>query len=129
MWVAAYLGSSLCAELTIFVRQRHQLVCSEQVLREFVVTLRKKFKAPEAVAEAWVGQILEYSHVQADPAHAPKRSRDPKDDPILQAALDADCDWLVSGDADLTALKRVKGMPISSPRDFLEAMGVEEVWE
>jgi uncharacterized protein len=124
--LAAYLGSSLCAELTLFVRQRHRLVCSDQVLREFADKLKVKFKASASVTGAWVAQIRVYSQVQTDPLHAPKRSRDPKDDRILQAALDADCDWLVSGDSDLTSLKRVKGMPITTPRDFLEAMGVEE---
>lgn len=123
------MGSSLGAELTIFVRQRYQLVTSAQVLREFVATLQKKFKAPEAVAAAWAAEIVEYSLIQPDPQQPPKRSRDPKDDSILQAALDAGCDWLVSGDVDLTALKRVKGMPITTPRDFMEAMGVEDPFE
>jgi predicted nucleic acid-binding protein len=129
VWVAAHLGSPLCAELLIYVHQRHQLVVSPQVLREFERNLRVKFKVPEPVVVAWLTRISRDCLSHDPSGAAPKRSRDPKDDPIIQAALEAACDWLVSGDSDLTSLKRVKGMPICSPRDFLETMGVEEPFE
>jgi predicted nucleic acid-binding protein len=127
--IAAFTGSRLCTEVVVFVRQRHQLVLSQLVLDEFERGLIKKLKQSPSVAGMYRRQLELRCLVQPEPKHAPKRSRDPKDDPILQAALDADCDWLISGDADLTSLKRVQGMPISTPRDFLEALGVEESFE
>jgi putative PIN family toxin of toxin-antitoxin system len=125
---AAYAGSGLCTELLIYLRQRHQLVVSEQVLDEFERAVAKKLKQPAKQAKAYRVGLQQRCLVQPQPPKTAKRSRDPKDDAILQAALDAQCDWLVTGDADLTVLKRLEGMPITTPRDFFEAMGVEEPW-
>ena len=125
---AAYAGSGLCTELLIYLRQRHRLVVSEQVLDEFERAIHKKLKQPAKQAKAYRRGLEQRCQVQMDPPVAPRRSRDPKDDSILQAALDAKCDWLITGDADLTILKRLQGMPITTPRDFFEAMGVEEPW-
>ena len=128
VWISAYTGSKLCMELLLFCQQRHHLVVSADVLDEFQRIVVKKLKLPETLAHQWRGQIESQAQVRPRPTRVAVRCRDPKDDAILQAALDADCGWLVSGDADLTTLKRVKKMPITTPRDFLEALGVEEEW-
>jgi putative PIN family toxin of toxin-antitoxin system len=47
---------------------------------------------------------------------------DPDDDHILAAALDADCSLLVTGDADLLALKKFQGIDIVTPRQFSESI-------
>jgi putative PIN family toxin of toxin-antitoxin system len=127
-WAAGFAGGGLCAELLDFVKQRHRAVASPQVRRELAPVLVKKLKMLEPVAAAALSEFDAMVQLQPDPSHCSVRTRDPKDDPILQAALDADADWLVTGDADLTVLKRVKGMPVTTPRDFLEALGVEEPW-
>jgi len=44
--------------------------------------------------------------------------RDPEDDAILACALEAEVDYLVTGDADLLELKTFKGLRIITPRDF-----------
>lgn len=127
--VSAFATTSVCTELLILIRQRHQLVFSVQVLDELERALLKKFKVPAASVALYRTRLEARALIQADPKASPKRCRDLKDDAILQAALDADADWLVTGDADLLVLKRVDGMPISSPRDFMEAMGVEDLWD
>jgi putative PIN family toxin of toxin-antitoxin system len=128
VWMAVFTGSGLCAELVMYIKQRHQLVVSEDVLEGLHRKLTAKLKVPPPMVRSWCEDIRTMSIVQSSPLHSPKRSRDRKDDVILQAALEADCDWLVTGDLDLRVLKRVEKMPITSPRDFLEAMGVEEPW-
>jgi len=125
--VAAYAGSGLCAELVLYVQQRHLAVVSAQVLEEFDRVVQKKLRLDKEQAAEWCNQIKGLAHCIPTPAKPPKLCRDPKDDAILQAALDVGCEFLVTGDADLTSLKRVKKLPILTPRDFLEAMGVEEV--
>lgn len=125
--MAAYANQGLCRELISFVRQRHVAVVSRQVLAEFERVLIKKLRQSPAAASLEAKELGAHCIVVDDPGKAIRRSRDPADDPILQAALEGDCDWLVSGDKDLVVLKRVQGLPISTPRDFLEALGVEEV--
>jgi putative PIN family toxin of toxin-antitoxin system len=53
---------------------------------------------------------------------AVKASLDPDDNRILAAALDAGCSLLVTGDADLLALKKFQNMDIVSPRQFSESI-------
>ena len=128
VWVAAYISQGMCRELLTYVRQRHEAVISEQVLKEFAAALVKKAGTSPAQAQVEAEILRRHFQVLATPARPAKYCRDPKEDAIVQAALESDCGWLVSGDVDLTVLKRVQGMSITSPRDFLEALGVEEEW-
>lgn len=50
----------------------------------------------------------------------PHLTRDPKDDYLLVAALIGQADYLVTGDKDLLNLKKVEGLQILSPRDFIK---------
>jgi uncharacterized protein len=49
-------------------------------------------------------------------------SRDPDDDRLIEAALAADADVIVTGDQDRLTLGRVDQVRILTPRDFLEAL-------
>lgn len=51
--------------------------------------------------------------------------RDPKDTPILAAAIAGDADYLVTGDDDLLSLRddpRIGRLQIVTPREFLESI-------
>lgn len=48
----------------------------------------------------------------------------PDDDYILAAAVNAGCDYLVTGDKDLLTLKKLEGMSIVTPREFAELISV-----
>jgi putative PIN family toxin of toxin-antitoxin system len=45
--------------------------------------------------------------------------RDPKDDMVLELALNGRADLIVTGDADLLALRVFRDIPIVTPRAFL----------
>ncbi len=49
-------------------------------------------------------------------------SRDSKDDYLIAYGLLEQADYLVSGDRDLTVLKRMKGLHILSPAEFIEIL-------
>ena len=46
--------------------------------------------------------------------------RDPKDDRILELAVNGDADYIVTGDTDLLVLNPFRGIEILQPADFLE---------
>ena len=48
--------------------------------------------------------------------------RDPKDDKFLEAAAAGGADLIVSGDRDLLVLSQYEGIPIVSPREFIQQM-------
>jgi len=53
------------------------------------------------------------------PTHKVTACRDPKDDKFLEAALAAEADYIVSGDADLLVLTPFENIPILRPAEFL----------
>ena len=60
------------------------------------------------------------------PSRLPKPiCRDPDDDWVLATAVAGEADVIVSGDKDLLILKRFQGIPIVTPRGFLELLQQE----
>ncbi len=51
--------------------------------------------------------------------------RDPKDDMVLDCAVQAAAQYIVSGDRDLLVLGRYAGISIVTPRAFLNVIGGE----
>ena len=45
--------------------------------------------------------------------------RDPKDDKILELAINGNADYVITGDEDLLALNPFQGIPIIRPAEFL----------
>ncbi len=45
--------------------------------------------------------------------------RDPKDDKLLELAVDGNADFLVTGDKDLLVLNPFRGVEVITPREFL----------
>jgi uncharacterized protein len=51
--------------------------------------------------------------------------RDPDDDNVLAAAVEASCDCIITGDKDLLVLHPYQAVAILSPRAFLDVEGVK----
>jgi putative PIN family toxin of toxin-antitoxin system len=65
-------------------------------------------------------RLLALAAVVVTPTETVTISRDPDDDRLIEAALEADADIIVSGDQDLLTLGRVGHIEILTPREFLE---------
>ena len=51
---------------------------------------------------------------------------DPKDDKFLEAAVAGEAALIVSGDRHLSSLGAYRGIPIVSPREFLDRLASDE---
>jgi predicted nucleic acid-binding protein len=51
--------------------------------------------------------------------HAIRICRDPRDDKVLEVAVNGGADLIVTGDADLIVLNPFQGIPIIAPADYL----------
>ncbi|MBN1656967.1 MAG: putative toxin-antitoxin system toxin component, PIN family [Anaerolineae bacterium] len=49
-------------------------------------------------------------------------TRDPKDDPLVAAAVLGEVDYLVSGDQDLLVLEEYEGVKVTTPGEFVEIL-------
>ncbi len=66
--------------------------------------------------------ILAGSRLVEDPLGVDRVCRDPKDD-YLPALAEAQRATLVSGDADIQALRDIVKVPIMTTREYLESLG------
>lgn len=48
--------------------------------------------------------------------------RDPKDNMVFSCALEAKANFIVSGDKDILEVKSFQGIPVKSPKDFVEGI-------
>jgi putative PIN family toxin of toxin-antitoxin system len=80
-----------------------------------------KFKLTEDDQNELLEDFLPFAEAVIVPGPAPRtpRCRDPKDVPFLELALSARADALVTGDADLLALKDRFPVPILRPEEWL----------
>jgi putative PIN family toxin of toxin-antitoxin system len=56
-------------------------------------------------------------------------TRDPKDDPLVAAAVLGGVDYLVSSDEDLLVLKEYERFEIFTPREFVEILKLDTEWQ
>lgn len=98
------------------------IVGCEHIFREFTEHATGKFGAPlEKVASAcdFLRRLTEV--VEPDPVNA-SECPDADDRPILGAAIAGRADVIVTGDAALQAIASFRGVPIVSPRAFLQRL-------
>lgn len=120
--IAAFATQGLCQSLFETCVRGHEIVVSEQILDEVESKLTKKIKVPAATAGEVRSYLLSHCAV-ARPVPVPRDAcRDPKDLPILGAAVAAEAECLVTGDADLLAVGRYHETEIVSPRRLYEAI-------
>ena len=120
VFIAAFVSSGICARILLRARRgRFQLIGCPYIFKEFEQVLIKKFSVTRNEARDASRLIAEATHAIVDPAEPVTGvCRDPDDDAILACALAGEADYLITGDADLLALKHFEGTQILSPRNF-----------
>jgi uncharacterized protein len=102
-----------------------QAIISEDILDELARTLtRPKLQKRLSQLGLEVDAVMAAVRrvviiVVANPVQVPDL-RDPKDEIIIAAAISGCAKFIISGDQDLLVLASVEGIPIVSPRDFLD---------
>jgi uncharacterized protein len=107
--------------LTAWLDGRFELITSPALIAELTGVLeRSKFRRWLTVQEAhaFVDGLRAGATLMDDPPPQHHGLRDPDDSYLLTLARSANADYLVSGDRDLTSLRKPKP-PIITPVDFL----------
>ena len=112
-------------------RSRYELCLSEVILTETAEVLLSKSTLRRYAAYAdddvrdYIRWLITQAEIVADPPALRVVPKDPKDDPIIAAAVAAKADYLVTGDrAHLLPIGEYQGIRIISPRAFLEILAV-----
>jgi putative PIN family toxin of toxin-antitoxin system len=112
----------LCADVLREAFASHELIISEQVLKELRRVLRAKFGVDQDLADDFI-RLLEKESVPAQPSELPNiEIEDQEDVNIVGAAISAKAHVLVTGDKELLDLGHVEGLEILSPRKFWEKL-------
>jgi putative PIN family toxin of toxin-antitoxin system len=121
--VSAFTARGLCADLLEIILLDHQLITGEIVLDELKSVLLNKLNVPEKKVQS-VLQFIRQHHVEPTPDKPSEiKVRDEDDRWILESALRANADVLVTGDKDLLVISnKVSQLKIISPRGFWELL-------
>jgi predicted nucleic acid-binding protein len=68
---------------------------------------------------------LEGAEVVSPQTRITRITEDPTDNRVLEAAVEGQADYIVSGDGHLLDLREHDGIPIVTPRDFLAILATE----
>ncbi len=116
--IASLISRGFCYELLEHCFIHHDLFTSEFILAEVHEKLVDKFKYSNEIADETVDLFRSKMEVVMPTDLEIRVCRDPDDDNVLAAGIGARCDYIVSGDKDLTVLKEFEGIKISDPREF-----------
>ena len=79
--------------------------------------------SPDQVAET-LADYLGFLRVIQIPKTLAPVCRDPDDNMVLECALEAPAEYIVSGDRDLWELKQFRGIQIVRPAEFLDVFAI-----
>ena len=115
--------------LRAWVQRRYEAVVSPPLLAEYHETiLELKLEYPTRSCVQWAELLTESATLVFPSDRATGATADPDDDMILECALAAEADCIVSGDKKhLLALRQFRGIPIVNPADFLRRLPASEM--
>ena len=117
--VSALLFPGICRSIVSSLeKDRFSLALSPALLEDFLRAVEKP-KLKRLVPPEILEEIISLIHMKAvivEPKTKVKACRDPDDDAVLECALAARADFIVTGDHDLLILGRFRKIFILSPR-------------
>lgn len=104
------------------IEQETLIFTSRGILTELKRTLKRDFQISETEIEDIINAFVLFLHVVEPKEKIRFVKEDPKDDMILECAIAAKAEYIVSGDKHLLKLKEYKGIKILSAREFLDVL-------
>lgn len=116
--VAAFAARGLCAEVVEVCASNHTIVISEHILAEVNSAFLKKVKLPEEIVHDVTTYLRDIAETVKPDHINTSACRDKHDLPVIGTATKGNVDFIVTGDADLLALKSYRGIDIITPREL-----------
>lgn len=110
--------------LAAWAQGRCVAVVSSSLLAEYHETVEElRLDYPKLKCVEWVPALTEAAELVFPVERASGATADPDDEMILECALAAEADFIVSGDKKhLLMLRQFQGIPIVSPAEFLRRL-------
>ena len=101
--------------------QELQLLISPPILKEIEGVLIRKFQWSATRARQAIAAIQEFAQLVHPKEAIDLITEDEPDNRILECAVEAKAEVVITGDEHLRQLKTFRGIPLVSPGQFLEA--------
>ena len=110
--------------LAAWAQGRCAAVVSPSLLAEYHETIEElRLDYPGHASVGWVEALTESAELVFPGERAAGATPDPDDEMILECALAAEANFIVSGDKKhLLALRQFRGIPMVSPAEFLRRL-------
>jgi putative PIN family toxin of toxin-antitoxin system len=126
VFVSAMLGGALAAVIEHWQAGRFTLIVTDEIVGEYLAVLRRpKFGLPTDVVDAIIGYVFRKAEFVTPAERLRVVEADPKDDKFLEAAVAGEAVAIVSGDRHLSSLQAYRGIPVVTPREFLNRLASE----
>lgn len=125
IWISSLIGKKLVGFREMLMLPCFELITTPHLIEEIlIVTSRPKFQKyfhPEDVQAfiCWMHENMTCIEI----GDVPRRCRDPKDDYLLELAVQSKAIYLVSGDDDLLEIGHIEGCTIMTFAQFVEKWG------
>jgi uncharacterized protein len=124
LWISFLISSKYEKLDELLFTQKSKLLFSQELLEEFVAVakrpkLRKYISRDELedILET-IDEVAEFVNVTSEISEC----RDPKDNFLLSLAVDGKADYLLTGDKDLLALKKIGDTEIKTMSEFFDVI-------
>jgi len=117
VWYSAFLYGGTPEQVVRVCKQDYQITSSQYLINELLELLKEV-----GALYKWrnnLEKVLKRVTLSIEPPEFSGISRDPNDDPILSAAIDSNCSFLITNDKDLLELGGTQKLVIIKPADFL----------
>ena len=120
VWISAFQFEGTPLKALDLITGQWRIAICEAILAEVRSVLKVKFNWPEANIEEALACYQRETIVVRTVGALRGIYRDPKDDVIIECAVMAGADLIVTGDKDLLAVGSYEGIRILTPREFLD---------
>jgi uncharacterized protein len=123
VFVSAVLGGKLGIIVDEWKANKFTLIVSEAVVREYLdVITRPKFNIPAPEIAATTDYLLKTAEFVTPLESITAIESDPSDNKFLEAAMQGNAIYIVSGDNHLLGLKTFRNISIITAREFIEKL-------
>lgn len=122
--ISAYTTRGLSSDVYRHVLAEHDVVLSELVLAEFERVLIAKFGIPVRHGRAFVDELRIHEIQETGTLdESLEIIRDPDDQLVVAAAIEGNCELLVTGDRDILDVRdRLARIRAVTPREYWESI-------
>lgn len=111
------------------IEGKTEIFISNEILKEIEKVLKRDFEESEDFIQEQINLIKGYSEIVEGTEKVDVVKDDPDDNIIIECAMTANAEFIVSGDRHLLNLKEYAGIKIITPKEFIDILNSNELYD